>query len=214
MAKQTSAKRTQKASKKTDKNAKIIEARKHLSSFVAGFAGAAFGIALMLAVALPMMRNQLDSAVASLNQRAVAMTPTDSLTCPVPAGTSGNQSAGTAAVQTTGATTPMVAGGMGGGPTIPSAPSGNVITKLIGVYTTTNTGTISNTGAKSTNTISATTTNTTTVDNTNNVNITNNNSQTATSGNVTSTQNTTAGSTTSGTASNSSNTSYDVRIDN
>lgn len=222
MAQKLAAKRIQKSPKSNAKKNNLASFFKqnHLSSFVAGFGGAAFGIALMLAVALPMMHRQLQADVASLNHGVVAMSPADmttGLTCAAPTGGSGSGVIGTGQnqpmIQTASATTPSTpVGGMGSGPT--GSTGGNIITKLIGVYHTDNTATISNTGADSTNTIKQTTNNTTTVDNDNDIFAVNNNPQTASSGNVNSSQNTTTGSTTSGSASNQSNTSFAIKVNN
>lgn len=77
-----------------------------------------------------------------------------------------------------------------------------------------NAQTISTTGPDSTNVISSTNTQKCDVRNSNNVEVTNNNPQTADSGNVTVDENTTVGSVSSGDASNSSNTSVNVSVDN
>jgi|GEM_PF-7111680 len=216
MARKT-AMRTQTPAHQHTQNALV---RKNpIATFLAGFAGIALGIPLALAVLLPMVHQQLQTDVAALSHKVVAITPaSDTLAadnaCALPS-TSGNSvvTPAHAAVQTTS----VPAGGRGGG--MPSGNNGNsggthFVTKLVSGVWAHNTGTNSNTGAGSTNTVNATNTNTTTVHNTTTITAINDNPQVANSGAVTASQNTGTGTTSSGTAENTSDTSFIFKVDN
>lgn len=224
MAKASIAQRIQKSPKKNAK--KSLNHINHLTAFIAAFGGAAFGIALMLAFALPMLQGQIKTDLASSNQQPVilrpasldasdpqCLAPSSNVVVPQSGPTPGVQ---TASVGTTSTSQPFIGGKGSGAPgTSNNGSSGtNVITRLIAANITKNTATNETTGAGSKNIISQNTTNTTTVENNNDVDITNNNSQTAKSGDVNSTQNTTSGSTPSGQAVNKSNSSFAVTISN
>jgi hypothetical protein len=81
-----------------------------------------------------------------------------------------------------------------------------------GVFTTT--GTISDTGPQSTNQVTTNNTATTTVTNNNNISVQSSNPQTSKSGSSSVVNNTNAGSSTTGSASNTSDTSFDFKIQN
>lgn len=197
---------------------------KHWSAFVAGFAGAGFGIALMMLVAVPMMKNELSNAASSMDAKVLAMAPASQYMpssnlssanqcleqSPSNSGVSSNEAK--PAVQTAAKISSSVGGG-GEGTTVPASHD-TYVTRFFGNLKATNEGTNSNTGYGSTNTVTATNTNTTTVTNNNDIDVTNNNNQTAHSGDVTSSRNTTGGNATSGNATNNSTSAFDVKIEN
>ncbi|MGH7237678.1 MAG: hypothetical protein ACREGF_04035, partial [Candidatus Saccharimonadales bacterium] len=73
MTKANVGQRIQKSPKQNAK--KPLNQINHLTAFIAAFGGAAFGIALMLAFALPMMQGQIKTDLASNNQQPVVLRP-------------------------------------------------------------------------------------------------------------------------------------------
>lgn len=221
MAHATIATRIQKSYKQ---NAKKLK-KSRFSPFLAGLAGALLAIPLMLAIVVPVMRQEFAAQAASLNNRLVSMAPAASFTsgsgvndvaCVAP-GSSNNGAASVKpylkpVVQAASVSLPTSGGSSPG--TTGNTTTNNVVTRMISNYRTDNQGSISNTGAGSTNAVTATTTNSTTVSNHNSIEATNNNPQTASSGNVTSSSNTTTGSSTSGAATNTADVSFIFKVNN
>ncbi len=180
-----------------------------LFSFVAATVGTVVGFIAAVAVALPMIHQDLAAQTSLLGARLASSVssaaPASSCVQPTTSGvvlgaaTVGGGNGGGMPVQ-------QPAGGVGGGNTF--------IQKLIGGQLATTTATISDTGPNSDNKIITENTSITHVENTNNVSISNSNDQNASSGSAEVERNTNAGDAMSGDAANANTTTLGVTITN
>lgn len=213
MARKSSVK-SQKPKSKTSKAMFTIPPvpRTGLFAFLAAFAGIVAAVPLTVAVMMPMVRQDVASAVSSANKGIVALAPAaDTLSCTQPAAVATSSPAGHVLGANTVAAPPAGnQGGSGGGG---NGSTTTYVHKLVsGILTSS--GTIGNTGPNSNNVVTTTQTATTTVTNNNNLTFTNTNSQNSSTGNASANSNTSAGTTSTGDASNTNSSSFDIKVSN
>lgn len=192
--------------------------RSGLWAFLAAFAGIAAAVPLTVAVMMPMVRQDVASAVSTASKRSVAMAPaSDTLSCAQPSVTPAvvsTPTSGHVLGASTVATPP--AGGQGGG-MLPggggTVTNNTYVHKLVSGVLTARAG-ISNTGPDSSNVIATTQTATTTTSNTNDITVSNTNMQQSSTGDASVDQNTTGGAATSGDASNTNATDFSLSVSN
>ena len=179
-----------------------------LFAFMAAFAGVIVAVPLTIALMMPMVHQQLASALSQGN-KTVQLKNADSLTsCTPPAGGSGGAGNSNGAVL--GASTSNPGGGNGGGQ---GGGGTTFVKKLVnGVFTST--GTISNTGQDSHNSVTTTDTAIMTITNDNDLSVNNTNHQDASSGDASSNKNTNGGAATSGDSTNTNNTNVNYSVSN
>lgn len=194
----------------------------NIAPCIAGFAGVVVGVGASFAIALPLMRSAITSAVNQAGQHALTAAPVSDTLADVCAqqgggavlGASTGPMQGTPAQAATAA--PAASQGSSASPAqqAPSIVKQAFITKLTGGAMARTTAAITNTGPSSANTITTMVTSKTSSTTTNNVSVTNNNEQTANSGAATVAENTTAGSADSGAAANANSFMAALKLDN
>lgn len=215
----TTPKSKSKTSARTQSTSRGLQLpRTGLFTFLAAFAGVVAAVPLTIAAMMPMVHQDLASALSQADKRVVAVAPaSDMLSCSQPsdsttgAGASTSGSAGSGHVLGASVTTTPMGGGQGGGGSQQTPPP--FVTGMIGGSMTSH-GTISGTiGAGATATVSSTQTANTTVTNNNNFKVNSFNYQDTSSGDATSSYNTNGGTASTGDASSSNSTdiSFDVK---
>lgn len=199
-----------------------------LFAFVAAAAGTAVGFVAAVAVALPIIHNDLATATSQMNQKLTAssrvaaadLTPEELAVICGPQMQAQGQVLGAETVP--GAQAGMPAGGAGGGQQPgqggqggQGGAGGNVfIKKLIGGAMVKTVSSINNTGPSSENNITNNVETTTNITNTNKIHTDITNDQQAVSGSANVSNNTNAGAATTGDASNANDTSVSVNVSN
>lgn|GEM_PF-3070491 len=211
-----------KTSAQTSSAAHLLQIpRTGLFTFLAAFAGVVAAVPLTVAVMMPVMHQELASAVSQANKHVVSVTPADDLlSCSQPATSGsgvGGLGGGAGSGQVLGSSTvSSPAGGQGGQGGQGGGGSQTFITKMIGGGLTSNASIGGTIGAGANVSINTNQTETNTVKNDTDIHVSSYNDQDVSSGDATSKYNTSSGggtttSTGDATANNSMNVDFNVK---